>query len=102
MTPLPSGPLTLRYDCALGAITVETLPHGDGDNGSRKKTKKAAGSVNKEHISSGYGKFFELCDKCRIIAGTFYCWYVHVASAFPLAYHHRAVLAWGLPLAVDP
>jgi hypothetical protein len=22
-------------------------------------------------------------------------WYVHVASAFPLAHHHRAVLAWG-------
>jgi hypothetical protein len=25
-------------------------------------------------------------------------WYVHVASAFPLAHHYRAVLAWG-PLA---
>jgi Transposase DDE domain group 1 len=23
-------------------------------------------------------------------------WYVHVASAFPLAHHYRAVLAWGL------
>ena len=22
-------------------------------------------------------------------------WYVHVASAFPLAHHYRAVLAWG-------
>jgi hypothetical protein len=25
-------------------------------------------------------------------------WYVHVASAFPLAHHYRAMLAWG-PLA---
>jgi hypothetical protein len=23
-------------------------------------------------------------------------WYVHVASAFPLEHHYRAVLAWGL------
>ena len=22
-------------------------------------------------------------------------WYVHVASAFPLAHHYRAVLSWG-------
>jgi hypothetical protein len=22
-------------------------------------------------------------------------WYVHIASAFPLAHHYRAVLAWG-------
>ena len=22
-------------------------------------------------------------------------WYVHVASAFPLAHHYRSVLAWG-------
>ena len=22
-------------------------------------------------------------------------WYVHVASAFPLSHHYRAVLAWG-------
>jgi len=22
-------------------------------------------------------------------------WYVHVASAFPLAHHYRALLAWG-------
>jgi hypothetical protein len=22
-------------------------------------------------------------------------WYVHAASAFPLAHHYRAVLAWG-------
>jgi hypothetical protein len=22
-------------------------------------------------------------------------WYVHVASAFPLAHHYRAVLGWG-------
>ena len=27
-------------------------------------------------------------------------WYVHVASAFPLAHHYRSVLAWG-PLAVN-
>ena len=23
-------------------------------------------------------------------------WYVHVASAFPLSHHYRAVLVWGL------
>jgi hypothetical protein len=28
-------------------------------------------------------------------AVTFYWCYVHVASAFPLAHHYRAVLAWG-------
>ena len=22
-------------------------------------------------------------------------WYVHIVSAFPLAHHYRAVLAWG-------
>jgi len=28
-------------------------------------------------------------------------WYVHIASAFPLAHRYRAVLAWG-PLAYQP
>ncbi len=28
-------------------------------------------------------------------AVTFYWWYVHVASASPLAHHYRTVLGWG-------
>jgi hypothetical protein len=31
-------------------------------------------------------------DKFSVIAVTFYWWYVHVASAFPLAHHYRAML----------
>jgi hypothetical protein len=29
-------------------------------------------------------------------------WYVHVASAFPLAHHYRAVLAWDSSIAAPP
>jgi len=43
----PPGPLTLMYDCILGAITVEPLPRGRGDNGSRKTM---VGVADKMHI----------------------------------------------------
>jgi hypothetical protein len=38
---------------------------------------------------------FQAFDKLLVIAVTFNLGYLHVTSAFPLAHHYLAVLAWG-------
>ena len=55
------GPLTLRYPCALGAISVEPLPPtGMGTPGAEKRPRKRRGLLTKSRYILDIEKFLAL------------------------------------------